>query len=114
VARTVITPTIPAIGGTAAAPVSVDAAASPNGMQVAQSAHICMRVITTGTVIVVTVQTPRTLEGNTITPTVTTCTATGTMWIPLNRDYMKQTDGNVYLNFNTSTGGTVECIDMGA
>lgn len=113
-ARTVITPIKPAAGGTAAAPVSVDASASPNGMQVAASAHLAMRVITAGTPVTVTIQNNRTLEGNTITPTGIVCATTGTMWIPINRDYMTQADGNVYLNFNTSTSATVEVIDMGA
>lgn len=112
-ARTVITPVVPLVAGVAAAPVAVDAAASPNGMQVKASQHLAVRVITTGTLTVVTIQTNAAVEGNALTaPTVTT-PATGTTWVLVNRSWMQQFDGNVYLNFSSATGATIEAIDMG-
>ena len=114
-ARTAITPVVPTPLGVAAAPVAVDASASPNGMQVKASAHLAGRVITTGTLTAVTIQnnTP-TPEGNTLTPVAFNTPATGTTWILLNRSWMVQTDGNVYLNFSSAVGATIEAIDMGA
>lgn len=113
-ARTALTPTVPAVGGVAAAPVAVDAAASPNGMQVKASPHLAIRVITSGTLTALTIQnnTP-TPEGNTLTPVAVSTPATGTTWFLLNRSWMVQPDGNVYLNFSSATGATVEAIDMG-
>ena|SRR2546428_4230123 len=116
-ARTTITPVVPVIGGVAAAPVAVDATASPNGMQVAATGktHLAMRVITTGTLTAVTIQnnTP-TPEGNTLTPVPVNTPATGTTWFRLDRSWMVQSDGNVYLNFSSATGATVEVLDLGA
>jgi hypothetical protein len=86
-------------------------------MQVAATGktHLAMRVITTGTLTAVTIQPNETApEGRTVTGAAVNTSATGTMWFPLNRSWMVQSDGNIYLNFSSSTGATVEVIDLGA
>ena len=68
---------------------------------------------TPGNTVTIQNNTP-TPEGNTLTPVSVNTPATGTTWFLLNRGWMVQSDGNVYLNFSSATGATIEAIDMGA
>jgi|ERR1700716_1352784 len=112
-ARTAIVPTLSTMAGVVAAPVAVDASASPNGMSFPAAPRRILRVITTGTLTAVTVQTNASVAGLALTAPVITTGATAQTYIGPFGQHHTQADGNVYLNFSSATGATVEVIDPG-
>lgn len=113
-ARTVITPTLSTAAGVAAAPVAVDASASPNGMSYTNAPRRIFRVITTGTLTVVTIATNASVAGLALAAATVTTPATGTTWCGPYGSHHTQADGTVALNFSSATGATVEVIDPGS
>jgi hypothetical protein len=122
VARTVVTPVIPSLAGTAAVTVAVDASAAPNGMAiVGVTARTVLRVITAGTIIAVTIKSALTVAGLLLADQAPVNTlATGTMWFGPFPGHLIQPAAStpsgtpeVWLNFSVATGGTVEAVTPG-
>jgi hypothetical protein len=114
VARTAITPTLVVPGGTVAAPVAVDASASPNGMSYPAAPRRIVRVKTTGTPTTMTIQTNAAVAGLALAAATVTFGATVDEYAGPFGSHHTQADGNVYLNFSSATGATIEVIDPGS
>jgi hypothetical protein len=119
-ARTVITPILPALTGTAANPIAVDAAVAPNGMAIVSvTPRTVLRVITAGTIIAVTVKSALSVGGLALADQAAVNTpATGTTWFGPFPAHLIQAGApsgtpEVWLNFSVATGGTVEAITPG-